>query len=234
MFFVMKRIDEIYRLISSQKGVADVGTDHGDIPIRLALSDYPGNIFASDIHSLPLETARRRAAEAGVEDRILFSCSDGLEQCTADSVDTIIIAGLGGDTICSILDRAEWTMSDGISLILQPMTKGEVLRYWLTCNGYRIESELIVPENGNLFRILLVRFQNQNTFLTDAELFLGQRSLTGNKTDYIKALEQEIKRISKKIKGMEGSSFSSPELAFYRHILCEMESVKQGCLQERI
>ena len=229
MFFAMKRLDEIYNQIPSGKGVADIGTDHGEIPIRLALSDYPGKIFASDIHTLPLEKARRRAAEAGVEHRISFSCSDGLEDCEADSVDTIVIAGMGGDTICSILDRAEWTMSDKIALILQPMTKAEVLRYWLTCNGYSIERELIVSENRSLFRILRVRFQNRNTFLTDAELFVGQKKLADNELAYMKYLEKEMSRLNKKIAGMEESAFNSSETVFYRHIVEEMKSIYFVC-----
>lgn len=233
MFFAMKRIDEIYRLITPGKGVADIGTDHGEIPVRLALSSYPGKIYASDIHALPLEAARQKAVEAGVEDRIQFSCSDGLDDCEAFSVDTIVIAGMGGDTICSILDRAEWTMSEGISLILQPMTKPEVLRYWLTCNGYNIEKELIVEENKNLFRILLVRFTNLNTFLTDAELYLGQRNLTEDKSAYTEYLIKDINRIKKIIRGMEESSADSPETAFFRQILGEMESISDDCLQER-
>ena len=234
MFFVVKRLDVIYNLIGSGKGVADIGTDHGEIPIRLALSDYPGTIFASDIHPQPLETARRRAAEAGVEDRIRFSCSDGLDDCEADSVDTIVIAGLGGDTVCSILDRAEWTMSDAVSLILQPMTKSEVLRYWLTCNGYCIEKELIVAENKSLFRILLARFGNRNTFLTDAELFLGQRELADCEHTYILYMEKEINRLRKKIRGMDQSSAGDPETVFFRNILREMETLHHDCLQERI
>ena len=232
MFFCMKRLDEIYKLINRGKGVADVGTDHGEIPVRLALSDYPGTIFASDIHALPLETARRRAAEAGVEDRIHFSCSDGLEDCEEDSVDTIIIAGLGGDTICSILDRTEWTMSDRVSLILQPMTKGEVLRYWLTCNGYSIEKELIILENGSLFRILLARFSDRNTFLTDAELFLGQKTLAENKAAYTDYTQKELYRVKKKINGMEESSVRNPEYRFYQNIYQEMETIYLDCLQE--
>lgn len=229
----MKRLDEIYKLIMPGKGVADVGTDHGDIPVRLALSAYPGTIFASDIHPLPLETARRRAYDAGVEDRIHFSCSDGLDDCDPGSVDTIVIAGMGGDTICSILDRAEWTMTDKITLILQPMTKAEVLRYWLTCNGYSIEKELIVSENKSLFRILSARFTDRNTFLTDAELFVGRRELTDSGQIYTEYLEKEIKKFSRIIKGMEGSSLSSPETDFYRHVLLEMLTIYQDCLPER-
>ena len=147
-------------------------------------------------------------------------------------MDTIIIAGLGGDTICSVLARAEWTMSDKISLILQPMTKGEVLRYWLTCNGYSIEKEQIVRENGSLFRVLCARFSDRNTFLTDAELFLGQKKLTENKSAYADYTKKELYRVKKKINGMEESSVRNPEYRFYQNIFQEMETIYLDCLQE--
>ena len=220
---MMKRLDEIYKLIHACRGVADIGTDHGEIPVRLALSGFEGAIFASDIHAQPLGAAKRRAEEVGVADKITFSLSDGLDACDPSDVDTIVIAGMGGDTICSILDRAEWTMSEGISLILQPMTKVEVLRYWLSCNGYCIEKELLVPENGKLFRILPVRFRNQNTFLSDAELFLGQKELIVQNSAFPLLLEEEIRRLRKKLKGLCASRPDNPEVSFYTLILSEME-----------
>ena len=61
----MKRLDEIYKLIHSRKGVADIGTDHGEIPVRLAIDGFRGLIFASDVHLQPLdrqEDARRKPA----------------------------------------------------------------------------------------------------------------------------------------------------------------------------
>ena len=156
-------------------------------------------------------------------DKITFSLSDGLDECDPAAADTVVIAGMGGDTICRILDRAEWTMSDAVSLILQPMTKAEVLRYWLSCNGYCIEKELLVPENGKLFRILLVRFRNQNTFLSDAELFLGQKELAKQNSAFPLLLEEEVSRLRKKLKGLRLSRPDSPEISFYSQILSEME-----------
>ena len=76
LFFCMKRLDEIYKLINRGKGVADIGTDHGEIPVRLALSDYPGTIFASDIHPLPLETAALALCHARSSTSLLYKGED--------------------------------------------------------------------------------------------------------------------------------------------------------------
>lgn len=61
-------------------------------------------------------------------------------------MDTIVIAGMGGDMICRILDEAEWCMSGKYKLILQPMTKQDILRYWLVNNGFEICRELIAED----------------------------------------------------------------------------------------
>ena len=123
-----KRLDLLYEMIPSDGlGVIDVGTDHGQIPIRLANSGYSGNIFATDIAEGPLNAARSAAHAAGVENKIRFLLCDGLDLCPPEDVSDILIAGMGGDTICGILDRAEWIFSGQYRLILQPMTRPEVL-----------------------------------------------------------------------------------------------------------
>ena len=151
----MKRIEKMLSLIDSHIGVADVGTDHGLLPVSLALQGYRGNLVATDIHELPLQTAMRQAEESGVKDRILFCLTDGLDGLDPSMIDTIVVAGLGGDVICSILDRAEWTMNPRYQLLLQPMTKAEVLRFWLCNNGGIDFFDCVMParngRHGHLF-----------------------------------------------------------------------------------
>ena len=136
-----KRMHAIVKYIEPGRGLIDVGTDHGYLPTWMASHGYHGNIIAADINAAPLQKARENAEKAGVTDRITFQLCDGLEQCKPESVDTIIIAGMGGDLICRILDLAEWCMDRRYKLILQPMTKSEVLRYWLTNNEFEILAE---------------------------------------------------------------------------------------------
>ena len=223
----MKRLEKILSMIDSRIGVADVGTDHGFLPVSLALQGYCGNLFATDIHAAPLEAAKRAAEEAGVKDRIRFCLTDGLDGIDPRMLDTIVIAGLGGDVICSILDRAEWTMDPAYRMILQPMTKAEVLRFWLCNNGYEIPAEHLVQENGRIFRILSVRFSGDNTPMTDAELYLGKTSLTEREDCYGQLLEQEIERMRKKTEGLLVSG-SSREADFFCSILQEMLQIRKN------
>lgn len=162
----MKRLDIILSLIDDGIGTVDVGTDHCYVPVKLYDRGYSGGIIATDINSGPLEVAA-----VNIGDRpVTLMQTDGLDGIDPDSVDTVVIAGMGGDLICSILDRAEWTMDGRYKLILQPMTKSEILRYWLTYNGYSIIGEYFDGE----YCIIESRFTGINDAYSDREIFLGK------------------------------------------------------------
>lgn len=222
----MKRLDEIISLVSSQKGIIDVGTDHGYIPVHFALSGYTGQLIASDINTGPLSAAKRIAKEHAVEEKITFTLANGLSQCRADEVDTIIIAGMGGDLICSILEDAEWTMDASYQLILQPMTKAEILRFWLSSNGYSIEEERLAYENNRIFKVFSARYSGKNSSLTDAELFTGELSLVKDLPLFEKMLEQETERMEKKVYGLSSSACTPGEEDLYKSILHQMTEMR--------
>ena len=220
-----KRIAAIYDLISPGLGMIDVGTDHGFLPAALAANGYPGRILASDIRPEPLNAAKRNAERAGVMDRIGFLLCDGLALCPPDAVDTIVIAGMGGDMIVKILDDAEWCLDPRYRLILQPMTKAEVLRYWLTYNGFEILRESLVPDGETLYQILSARFGGK-TKLSDAELFVGSPALASDPALYRLALGQLDARLDKALDGMRGREGDSPRRKLYREISEQVKELK--------
>lgn len=196
-----KRLELIASILPHGRGFADVGTDHGYLPVYMAQHGYSGKIIASDINEGPLSTAVASARQAGVEDRICFRLCDGLDGCGSEELDTVVIAGMGGDTICGILDRADWIMSRDILLILQPMTKAEVLRYWLTNNDFAICGEWLIEENGEIYQILSARF-GARTPLSDAELFTGKYELAVGNALFPVQLAALIKRFERAAAGM--------------------------------
>ncbi len=196
-----KRLELIASILPHGRGFADVGTDHGYLPVYMAQHGYSGKIIASDINEGPLSTAVASARQAGVEDRICFRLCDGLDGCGSEELDTVVIAGMGGDTICGILDRADLIMSRDILLILQPMTKAEVLRYWLTNNDFAICGEWLIEENGEIYQILSARF-GARTLLSDAELFTGKYELAAGNALFPVQLAALIKRFERAAAGM--------------------------------
>lgn len=199
-----KRLNCILSHIPAGQGVIDVGTDHGYLPAELASRGYPGRLFASDLRPEPLAAAKRTAENAGVKDRITFILCDGLDDCDPDAVDTIVIAGMGGDTICGILDRAEWCMDRRYTLVLQPMTHAEVLRYWLVNNEFAIVSEDIVEDGSFLYSVLTARFGGQ-TRLSEAELYTGAVSLLREHPLFPPFIARQQGRLETMLRGQEAA-----------------------------
>ena len=224
-----KRLMTIADRIPEGIGFIDVGTDHGYLPVYMAQNGYTGNIIASDINAGPLSAAERTAMDAGVYERLEFLLCDGLKLCDYNRVDTIVIAGMGGDMICHILDNAEWCMDSRYKLILQPMTKAEVLRYWLVNNGFSITAENLVSDSGFLYQIIDTRFGGK-TELNDAELFVGRYELSCDKELYRKQLDAIFRRIEKAAANMEQSRNvdSSFRLRLYRDILSQLEMIRRS------
>ncbi len=220
-----QRLSCIFRMIRPGRGVIDVGTDHGYLPLRLAESAYPGQILASDIREGPLAAAKRTASQSEAGGRIRFLLSDGLEACPPNEVDTIVIAGMGGDTICGILDRAEWCMDPAYRLILQPMTKQEVLRYWLSNNGFSIDEEHLIEDKDAIYQILGANFTNHNELLSDAELRIGKRGLAETKA-YRRLIGQELRRLARKSEGLSGAPDADRRRELV-HVLALLEEFRE-------
>ena len=220
-----KRLMLIADNIENGKGMVDVGTDHGYLPVFMAQNGYTGNIIASDINSDPLKKAVRHAEESGLGERIYFLLCDGLRDCPSHKVDTIVIAGMGGDMIVKILDESEWCMSPEYKLILQPMSKPEVVRYWLAYNEFQIEKELLVDENDTIYQIIVAHFGGKTT-LNDAELFIGKR---GNSTDeslYKRQYYSAKKRFERAVVEMKsGEVIPQSRLKLYEEILAQIKEM---------
>jgi len=148
------RLKALADLIDDEASVADIGTDHGLLPVYLAQTDSVKRIIASDISSSSLKSAQHAAIEAGVADSITFYAAPGLDRIAPNEVDTIVIAGLGGETITQILKEADWTKRSGLKLILQPQSKIDILCRFLYDNGYPIKSTMSVTDKGKRYTII--------------------------------------------------------------------------------
>ena len=135
--------------------LADIGTDHGYLPVWLLQEGRIPSAIAADVGAEPLEHARRTAAEYETQG-LDFRLCDGLSGIEPEETDTVVIAGMGGETIRDILRAAPWAADGHHTLLLQPMTKVELLRGWLRENGYICTEERLVQDKGKLYVILSV------------------------------------------------------------------------------
>ncbi len=152
--------------------VADVGTDHAYLPVWLVQEGRIAGAIASDINPAPLEHARRTAAEYGATDKMDFRLCAGLDAVAPGEADTIVIAGMGGETVISILEAAPWTREQGVNLLLQPMTKAEMLRIWLADNGYTFTGERLVLDKNHLYPVFCVTGGERRS-ITEEEAYGG-------------------------------------------------------------
>ncbi len=150
-----KRLEKIISFVETGALIADVGCDHGFVPIELIKRGTVQKAAALDVNREPLEKARENALKAGTSDRISFYLSNGLEKLPVGTADTVIIAGMGGILMARILEEApEELMKEIKSFILAPQSEYEHFRHYLAENGFAIDDEALIKEDGKFYPII--------------------------------------------------------------------------------
>jgi len=148
------RLLAIAKMIGKGASIIDVGTDHAYLPAYLIVSGTVDAAKASDIRIGPLQKAGQTARKHGLNSRLTLRCCPGLSGFSPEDGDTIVIAGMGGETIAEILEGAQWLRDGHHRLILQPMTSNEDLRDYLFRRGYTIRDEVLTKDGRKLYTIL--------------------------------------------------------------------------------
>lgn len=156
--------------------LADIGTDHALLPIRLVLDGH-SRALAGDIREGPCERARENIARFGLSDKIEAFCRPGLVGIESFAPDNIFICGMGGEMITSILAASEYPKRSRCRLILQPQSMQAVLRSYLSTNGFRIIDERVVLDSGKYYQLIAAEFNGCRYELTPAEALLGAINL---------------------------------------------------------
>jgi tRNA (adenine22-N1)-methyltransferase len=208
------RLNAIAKFIKTGAAVIDVGTDHGYIPVYLAQNSMAKRIIATDLRKGPLDRAKASALEYGVSERIEFIQTDGLIGIdgTGDggaAIDTVILAGMGGETIMAILEEAKWPLLNGLRMILQPQSKLGELSSWLDKNGCAVFDETLVEDEGRIYTVLLAGTGESRAPMSCAELY-ADRLLTEKRDPLLpRYLDMLIKKTAQEIQGMERSDRKS-------------------------
>lgn len=146
-----ERLTKIASMVTAGNCLADVGTDHGYVPIYLLENQVIPRAIAMDINEGPLKRAQLHIAESGFQQHIETRISDGLAALKTGEADSVVIAGMGGPLMIKILsDHPEVTASLE-ELILQPQSEIAEVRIWLYEQGYEITEEHMVYEEGKYY-----------------------------------------------------------------------------------
>ena len=149
-----KRLKAVAELVTPGMRLADVGTDHGYIPIYLTDAGVIPSAIAMDINKGPLERAKEHIREHGLEGKIQTRLSDGLKNLQMNEADCMIAAGMGGGLVIRILSEERDTAGSLKELILQPQSEIDSVRKYLTEEGYRIVAEDMVYEDGKYYPMM--------------------------------------------------------------------------------
>lgn len=211
-------------IIDHVKGaiIADIGTDHAYIPIYLIENNICKRVIAGDVCTGPVEIARSNINKHSLSDKIEVRLGSGLSILSKNEVDTIIIAGMGGQLISEIIN-ADIEIARSVNLILQPMNAQYELRKYLLSNGFTIYNEDIAIEGSKVYNVMSVKTGNQTEFKRDIEYHIP---LYLKKHKYYRNLyEKKHREFKRVVTGLENSKeVDIDKLNLYRFWLGEIES----------
>ena len=162
MVKISNRLTTAAALVTQGYTLADVGTDHGYIPIYLLQQKKIPAAIAMDINEGPLERAKEHIALYGLQAYIQTRLSDGVAALKPGEVEAVLIAGMGGGLIMHILKDGEKVCQSAKELILQPQSEIERVREFLREEGYAILAEDMVLEDGKFYPMMKVQYQGES------------------------------------------------------------------------
>lgn len=165
-----KRLQVCCGFVAPGDRVADIGCDHGYLSIYLLTNGIASSVIASDINEQPLQSAVRNAEKYGVREKIQFFLSDGVRNIPRN-FDTLVCAGMGADTMVSILGSAPWLKDKQYRLILQCQSKAPMLRQYLSQNGWRITEESVLRDGRFLYTVMEVYYEPEYPRLTEGQWY---------------------------------------------------------------
>ncbi|AQS60607.1 tRNA (adenine(22)-N(1))-methyltransferase [Desulforamulus ferrireducens] len=174
MLNISKRLKVLADYVLPGSIIADIGTDHGYLPVYLVLQGISPRAVAADINAGPLAAARNNVIQYQVADRVDLRLGNGLQVLKPGEVDTIIIAGMGGGTIRDILQAAPLVAGQARRLILQPMADEDDLRQFLVTQGWRLLDEELLLEDNRLY-LIIVAERGQEEIAEPLLLEIGPR-----------------------------------------------------------
>jgi tRNA (adenine22-N1)-methyltransferase len=156
--------------------VADIGTDHAYLPIWLVQNKITSGIIATDINEGPVIKAKRNIASYDLSDKIKVIKTDGLHGVGEYSPDTVVISGMGGESIRDIISAAPFVTEKKTRLIMQPMTHAPLLRRFLYDNGFDITSEKLAYDD-RIYEIICAQYDGKKHDYTESELLIGKKNI---------------------------------------------------------
>lgn len=213
-----KRLQAVADLVSEGLVVADVGTDHGYIPIYLIETKKSPKAFAMDVNKGPLLRAKEHIAEHGLTSSIDTRLSDGVRALKKGECECVVVAGMGGALTIKIMEEGKEIFRNLKEFVLQPQSELQKVRTYLYENAYSIVEENMVLDDGKfypMFRVINAQSQEYHTIeLCYGKLLLEQKNAV-------------LKNFLEKEKAVKKLILSNLEQSFGEHIETRRKEIQE-------
>ena len=207
------RLLKIASLVDEGKKIADIGTDHGYIPVYLLNNNKIDYAILADVNKGPLENAKKEVRHNKLDEKVDLRLGSGLEVLNPNEVDEVIIAGMGGILISELLEAKKSVSQTVDKLILQPMQAQNELRKYLYNNGYEILNEVLVKEDFRIYEIIVAKYTGKNTEVNDDIYYeIGSKLIENNDKllhEFINKKINSYEGIISKLEGKNGASIEA-------------------------
>ena len=219
------RLSERLKLVASfvpqDSRIADIGTDHGFVPICLAKEGRIKSALAMDVRTGPLERAEAHIKEAGISDiPISTRLSDGLKELKPQEADTVIIAGMGGELEIKILQEGRHLWSTIRRFILSPQSE----------EGFLIEKEAMLREEGKYYTVMSV-VRGAMVYNRTIEYRYGKYLLEQKEPvlkEYLKKEEERVLAILASLSAKEEGELTKGQEKARQSLLEELSQIREA------
>lgn len=196
---ISKRLLACCKWIRPGDRVADIGCDHGYLGIYLLLHGIASTVIAADINPQPLDSALKNAHKYSTADRMTFYLSNGVQNIPRD-FDVLVCAGMGADTMISILTAATWLRAPNYRLILQCQSKTHELRQHLSHHGWHISRESVLRDGRFLYTVMEVVYEPGHIF-TPGQCYLSPALIASDSIELSAYYQSTVKKLRISIQG---------------------------------
>ncbi|RON05453.1 tRNA (adenine-N(1))-methyltransferase [Pseudomonas brassicacearum] len=205
------RLERVAEHVPAGARLADIGSDHGYLPVALMRRGAIAAAVAGEVALTPFCSAERTVRENGLDHQISVRLANGLAAIEpGDGITAISICGMGGETIRDILDSGKTRLSGQERLILQPNGGEQPLRQWLMENGYRILCEEVLRENRFDYEIIVAE-RAGSVMYTAEELYFGPLQMQARSPVFLAKWQRMLREKQKTLSNFARARQAVPE-----------------------
>ena len=222
------RLRSAAKFVRAESVLADIGTDHGYLPVFLLSEGRVRRAILSDINEGPLSSARENAEASGLSHLCEFYLTDGCHALSGLGITDYAVCGMGGELIAEIIEHAPHLKDPAVRLILQPMSKQGHLASYLAKHGFAVKGESYSSEGGKFYRCICAEYDglSQDISVTEAELGICPED-PSELPAYRGYLTAKLRSVQRAIRGKtEGGQTAHSEESLVKEIstrLCEIK-----------